>query len=153
MYYVCKHKLFLQTQGMIKVKLIETAEELNEAHKIRKEVFVIEQNCPEDIEWEFEEESHHYVALIDDIAVGTARWRQTEKGYKLERFAVTKEYRNQQIGAALLTRIIADVPKDEKPVYLHAQLAAKNFYLRHGLLPKGEHFWEGGIEHVKMYVR
>jgi predicted GNAT family N-acyltransferase len=69
MYYVCKHKLFLQTQGMIKLKLVETPEELNEAHKIRKEVFVIEQNCPEEIEWEFEEESHHYVALINDKIV------------------------------------------------------------------------------------
>jgi predicted GNAT family N-acyltransferase len=153
MYYVCKHKLFLQTQGMITVKLVERPEELNEAHRIRKEVFVIEQNCPEDIEWEFEEESHHYVALINDKIVGTARWRETEKGYKLERFAVNVDYRNQQVGAALLKLIIADVPQDEKPVYLHAQLAAKNFYLRHGLKPEGDHFWEGGIEHVKMYMR
>ena len=143
----------MQTQGMITVKLVESTEELNEAHKIRKEVFVIEQNCPEDIEWEFEEESYHYVALINKQIVGTARWRQTEKGYKLERFAVTMAFRNLQVGEALLKRIIADVPQNEKPVYLHAQLAAKNFYLRHGLLPKGDHFWEGGIEHVKMYVR
>lgn len=143
----------MQTQGMITVKLVETPEELNEAHNIRKEVFVIEQNCPEDIEWEFEEESHHYVALINNKIVGTARWRETEKGYKLERFAVSKDFRNQQVGTALLKRIIADVPQNEKPVYLHAQLAAKNFYLRHGLKPKEDHFWEGGIEHVKMYVR
>jgi predicted GNAT family N-acyltransferase len=138
---------------MIIVKLVETPEELDMAHKIRKEVFVIEQNCPEDIEWEFEEESHHYIAIKDDKIIGTARWRATDKGYKLERFAVTKAFRNQQVGEALLKRIITDVPNDEKPVYLHAQLAAKNFYLRHGLKPKGEHFWEGGIEHVKMYVR
>ncbi len=138
---------------MIIVKLVETPEELDMAHKIRKEVFVIEQNCPEDIEWEFEEESHHYIAIKDDSIIGTARWRATDKGYKLERFAVTKAFRNQQVGESLLKRIIADVPNDEKPVYLHAQLAAKNFYLRHGLKPKGEHFWEGGIEHVKMYVR
>lgn len=138
---------------MIIVKLVERPEELDMAHKIRKEVFVIEQNCPEDIEWEFEEESHHYIAIKDGNIIGTARWRATDKGYKLERFAVTKAHRNQQVGEALLKRIIADVPRDEKPVYLHAQLAAKNFYLRHGLKPKGEHFWEGGIEHVKMYVR
>lgn len=137
---------------MIIVKLIETQEELKTAHAIRKEVFVIEQQCPEDIEWEFEEESKHYVALINNEIVGTARWRATEKGYKLERFAVLKNFRNQQVGAALLQRLIADVPKDGKPIYLHAQLAAKNFYLKHGLQPKGEHFWEGGIEHVKMYV-
>lgn len=137
---------------MIIVKLVETPDELNIAHQIRKEVFVIEQECPEDIEWEFEEESHHYVALLNNEIVGTARWRETEKGFKLERFAVRKNFRSQQVGAALLLRLIADVPKDGRPIYLHAQLAAKNFYLRHGLEPKGEHFWEGGIEHVKMYV-
>ncbi|MBP9186517.1 MAG: hypothetical protein KBG11_05445 [Bacteroidia bacterium] len=54
---------------------------------------------------------------------------------------MSKDFRNQQVGEALLKRIIADVPNNEKPVYLHAQLAAKNFYLRNGLLPKGEHFW------------
>lgn len=138
---------------MIVVKLVQTPDELKTAHQIRKEVFVIEQQCPEDIEWEFEEESHHYVALLNDEIVGTARWRETEKGYKLERFAVRKDFRNHQVGAALLKRLIADVPKDEKPIYLHAQLAAKPFYDKHGLQPKGEHFWEGGIEHVKMYAR
>lgn len=137
---------------MIVVKLVQTPDELKTAHQIRKEVFVIEQQCPEDIEWEFEEESHHYVAFLNDEIVGTARWRETEKGYKLERFAVRKDFRNHQVGAALLKRLIADVPKDEKPIYLHAQLAAKSFYDKHGLQPKGEHFWEGGIEHVKMYV-
>lgn len=138
---------------MIQVKLVETAEELHEAHKIRKEVFVVEQNCPEDIEWEFEEESKHYIALIDDVIVGTARWRETQKGYKLERFAVAKPFRNRQVGAELLRRLLKDIPANDNPVYLHAQLAAKNFYLRHGLKPIGEHFWEGGIEHVKMYAR
>lgn len=134
------------------VKQVETKEELEAAHKIRKDVFVIEQNCPEDIEWEFEEESHHFIALLEGKISGTARWRETENGYKLERFAISKEYRNKRIGEAILTHIINDVPKDGKMVYLHAQLAAKNFYLRNGFEPKGEHFWEGGIEHVKMQL-
>lgn len=138
---------------MIQVKLVESSTELTSAHAIRKQVFVVEQGCPEDIEWEFEEESHHYVAYYHNEIVGTARWRETEKGYKLERFAVLPDYRNLRVGAALLHKLLQDIPDNERPVYLHAQLAAKNFYLRHGLKPHGEHFWEGGIEHVKMYAR
>ncbi len=88
------------------VKQVETNEELKAAHKIRKDVFVIEQNCPEDIEWEFEEESHHFIALLDGSIAGTARWRETENGYKLERFAVSKEHRNKQVGEAVLTHVI-----------------------------------------------
>lgn len=132
------------------VKRVETQQELDKAYKIRKDVFVIEQNCPEDIEWEFEEESTHFVAIKNNEVVGTARWRSTDNGYKLERFAVKQDFRNQQIGGAILNFILNDVPKDGKMIYLHAQLAAKNFYLKNGFTPFGEHFWEGGIEHVKM---
>lgn len=135
---------------MIIVKQVETPQELAEAHLIRKKVFVIEQNCPEDIEWEFEEESNHYIALIDGVIAGTARWRQTEKGYKLERFAVLMPYRNKQVGAAILNHLLKFIPQNEKPIYLHAQLTAKNFYLKHGFEPYGENFGEGGIEHVAM---
>ena len=34
---------------------------MKKAHKIRYEVFVIGQNCPEELEWEFEEESTHFL--------------------------------------------------------------------------------------------
>lgn len=135
---------------MIDVKRIETLAELDEAHRIRKEVFVKEQNCPEDIEWEFEDESHHFLATFNNIPAGTARWRETEKGIKLERFAVLKEFRNKKIGSALLKMILNDVPKDGRKIYLHAQLPAKNFYLKHNFKPEGENFWEADIEHVKM---
>lgn len=135
---------------MITVERIKSADLLAEAHKIRKIVFVVEQACPEDIEWEFEEESTHYIALNDGIPVGTARWRLTDKGVKLERFAVLKEFRNMEVGKALLLRLISDTNDIRLTRYLHAQLPAKNFYMRHGFKPVGEHFWEADIEHVKM---
>ena len=135
---------------MIDVKPIQTQYQLDEAHRIRKEVFVKEQNCPEDIEWEFEEESHHFLATFNSIPAGTARWRETENGIKLERFAVLKEFRNNHIGSAILKMILNDVPKDGRKIYLHAQLPAKNFYLKYHFKPEGENFWEAEIEHVKM---
>ena len=135
---------------MITVERIQSADLLAKAHYIRKVVFVMEQNCPEDIEWEFEDESAHYIALENGEAIGTARWRTTEKGIKLERFAVLKEHRNKEVGKALLLRLLADTNHLNQKRYLHAQLPAKNFYLRHGFKPEGEHFWEADIEHVKM---
>jgi len=135
---------------MITIEQIKTGEVLAIAHCIRKEVFVIEQNCPEEIEWEFEEESTHYIAKVNNVPVGTARWRSTKNGIKLERFAVVKNFRKQNVGEALLLKIIEDTNQFEKKRYLHAQLSAKFFYLKYGLMPIGECFWEGGIEHVKM---
>jgi predicted GNAT family N-acyltransferase len=37
-----------------------------------------------------------------------------------------------------------------KKIYLHAQLTAAPLYAKFGFKPKGENFWEAGIEHVKM---
>jgi predicted GNAT family N-acyltransferase len=134
----------------IVAKPAKTAEELDKVRFIRKEVFVKEQHCPENLEWEFEEESHHFLAKIENVAVGTARWRITDSGIKLERFAVLKRFREKHVGATLLKAVLADVPTDKGPVYLHAQISAEGFYLKHNFEPKGDHFWEADIEHVKM---
>jgi predicted GNAT family N-acyltransferase len=135
---------------MITVEPIKSADLLAKAHEIRKIVFVIEQNCPEDIEWEFEEESNHFIALWNKQPVGTARWRVTENGIKFERFAVLKDFRNQEVGKALLLRLVSETNDLGKKRYLHAQLPAENFYSRNGFKSVGEHFWEADIEHVKM---
>ena len=72
---------------------------------------------------------------------GAARWRETENGVKLERFAVLADFRNQEIGAALLHAVLADVQAElpDAEVYLNAQLRAVPFYERHGFHKKGEH--------------
>lgn len=135
---------------MVNVIPITTSEQLKEAHRIRKVVFVEEQNCPPELEYEHEDESHHFLASFNSTPAGTARWRATDKGYKLERFAVLKDLRGKHIGEALLKTIIENVPKDGKMIYLHAQVSAKEFYLKYGFAPVGENFWEAGIEHTKM---
>ena len=135
---------------MIEVIKINGKKDLETAWAIRKEVFVREQHCPEEIEWEYENESNHFLAFYDGEPCGTARWRITNEGIKLERFAVLRNFRNKKVGAYLLKAVLADIPRDAASIYLHAQLTAKNFYLRHAFVPVGPNFWEAGIEHVKM---
>ncbi|MBC8112721.1 MAG: GNAT family N-acetyltransferase, partial [Verrucomicrobia bacterium] len=93
---------------MIEVRLIELPEDLQKAFAIRKAVFVLEQSVPADEEYEFEEESRHFLAFSGEMACGTARWRYTEKGIKLERFAVLIDFRSQQVGSALVKAILED---------------------------------------------
>ena len=50
------------------------------AHAIRHEVFVIGQNCPAHLEWEYEEESTHFLIFNDKKAIATARHRKTNDG-------------------------------------------------------------------------
>jgi len=82
--------------------------------------------------------------------VGTSRWRQTDEGIKLERFAVLKNYRMKGVASVLLSRMLSDLIEKTQKIYLHAQLHAAPVYAKFGFEPVGENFWEAGIEHVKM---
>lgn len=132
-------------------KILDQAD-LENAWAIRRVVFVIGQNCPEELEWENEEVSVHYLASLDGVAVGTARWRETENGYKLERFAVLEEARHKGVASGLVQTLVNELSTKGKLLYLHAQLEAAPLYARFGFKPKGENFWEAGIEHVKMAI-
>lgn len=131
----------------------EREQDMETAFGIREQVFVREQQVPREAENDaFESSAHHYVATCSGIACGAARWRVTCQGIKLERFAVLREYRNQQVGAALLQAVLHDVQAAHanSTVYLNAQLPAVNFYKRHGFIAKGDMFTECDIQHYKM---
>lgn len=124
------------------------------AKVIRKKVFVIEQKVrPEEEFDEFENESTHYLAYCGARQVGTARWRFTGDGIKLERFAVIEKYRNLAIGTAILNKVLEDVKNEGKKIYLHAQLPAVKFYERAGFVKEGDQFSECNIEHFKMVYK
>lgn len=123
---------------------------------IRRRVFIEEQSIDESIEAdEHDEHSYHYMLLLNaskekQIPIGTARWRPTEKGIKLERFAVLKEYRNKGFGKIILNTILEDIIPLNKPIYLHAQDTAVNFYLKNGFKIEGKDFLEAKLKHYKM---
>ena len=126
------------------------------AFNIREQVFVEEQQVPREAERDpFDSTARHYLATCDGIPCGAARWRQTDQGIKLERFAVLASYRNRQVGAALLGAVLQDVQADhaDSKVYLNAQLPAVNFYKRHGFVAEGDMFTECDIQHYKMVLR
>jgi predicted GNAT family N-acyltransferase len=137
------------------VNKITAKEDLKSAFKIRKEVFVIEQEVdPADEYDEFEETSTHFLAMLDGVPVGTARWRFTQKGVKLERFAVLKEARGNGVGQALVAAVLSDISSDAttfgKLKYLHSQLTAVPLYSKFGFEKEGDIFEECNILHYKM---
>lgn len=129
-----------------------------EAFRIRREVFVEEQNVSETEEYDaFETTSRHFLVIANGNPVATARWRFTDLGIKLERFAVRKDWRGQGVGGALLQAVLDDValqnPDNKQKVYLHAQLDAIPFYTAYGFAIEGERFNECNIVHYKMSVK
>jgi predicted GNAT family N-acyltransferase len=141
---------------MITVHQIEAPADLQAAFAIREKVFVEEQRVPRQEEYdEYEAVARHYLATADGTPCGAARWRKTDKGVKLERFAVLPQFRSQQVGSQLLKRILADVQAayPQETIYLHAQVPAMTFYARQGFEPVGETFQECDIDHYKMIRR
>ncbi|HVS92603.1 MAG TPA: GNAT family N-acetyltransferase [Mucilaginibacter sp.] len=130
-------------------KVIDPAD-LEKVFAIRREVFVGEQNCPPELEWENEDVSHHFLVSVDGEPAGASRWRKTDKGYKLERFAVLKKFRGHGVGQELVKFVLADLPVDAQYVYLHAQVQAVTLYERFGFEKVGPEFEEAGIRHYKM---
>lgn len=122
---------------------------------IRFAVFVEEQKVPRDEEVdEHEANCRHLLARVNGQEVGTARYRRTMDGYKLERFAVLKDHRKTGAGGALLQAILRELkaayPVHLPKVYLHAQEAAVPFYYKHGFVKVGSRFYEAEIPHFKM---
>ena len=137
----------------IQVKKVSDDENLQKVFAIRRIVFVGEQNCPPELEWEFEEESNHFLATVDDVPAGASRWRKTDKGYKLERFAVLQEFRGFGVGQELVKAVLADLPANADYIYLHAQIQAVGLYEKFGFEKTGPEFEEAGIRHYKMVLK
>lgn len=138
---------------MISAVNVADPKDLATVYSIREQVFVLEQQVPRDAEYDaFEGTAKHYLATYKGVPCGAARWRETGKGVKLERFAVLEPFRNKNVGAHLLQEVLKDIKTTHAAhqIYLHAQLPAVNFYKRHGFVAEGGMFSECDIQHYKM---
>jgi len=138
---------------------ISHPEDLQKAYRIRHQVFVEEQNVPYAEEFDsFDKRAHHFLAIDQNhCPCGTARWRVTPNGIKLERFAVINSARGKGVGYQLLKTVIADIKKSplthNELIYLHAQLSALSLYEKFGFQKTGSLFKECGIDHFKMVYK
>lgn len=138
----------------VEVKKIKSKAEKEAAFEIRRHVFVVEQEVDASEEYDDDDEkSTHFIAYLDGVACGTARWRFKDKGViKLERFAVEQHCRGKHVGAALVKAVVEDLPLADK-VMMHAQLHAIPFYEKNGFEAYGPEFEEAGIRHFAMRLR
>ena len=117
---------------------------------IRYEVFVGEQNVPEELEIDgLDDEAKHVLAFVDEVPIGTGRI--LSDGH-IGRVAVLKKYRGQGSGKLIMKELIkwAQDMNLEK-VWLSSQWHAHSFYLDLDFVCVGEIYKEAGIDHIKMY--
>ena len=135
---------------VINIKTATTKKDKDKCFSIRRNVFVKEQNILEKIEFDDESiDATYFIAQYKNEFVGTARYRLTDFGIKLERFAVLKSYRNLGVGKQLALYILNSI-KSEKVIYLHAQESVIEFYSKLGFKRIGSQFLEAEILHQKM---
>ena len=136
----------------MRVELVETESEYEDALGVRYDVFVDEQGVPEDLEVdEHEEHATHFVGYEDGEPVAAARLREYEPGVgKVERVAVEQSRRGEGFGAAVMDAVEAAAVEEFDELYLHAQLHVEGFYADRGYERDGEEFTEAGIDHVAM---
>ncbi|MCA6075263.1 GNAT family N-acetyltransferase [Fulvivirga sedimenti] len=139
----------------VEIRLVQTNEELKQAFAVREAVYIVEQNIDREDEFdEFEPVCRHFVALQDGEAVGAARWRFTNEGIKLERFAVLADFRKRGIASQLVDEVIRDIKRHPKfnhqTLYLNAQWDVQPLYAQFGFKPVGDIFLECDIKHQRM---
>ena len=118
---------------------------------IRRQVFVEEQQVPEELEWdEFDSQCRHVLAIDIDTTLPVGTGRLSTDG-KIGRMAVIMSYRKQGVGCKILQKLVELAMQDGlQQVYIHAQIHAAPFYQGFDFIKEGETFMEAGIPHVKM---
>lgn len=152
----------------MEIRPVTTAAEWQLARSIRERVFVVEQACAPEEEWDAHDpdgeraDARHLLGYEEgpqgERAVATARWREVEwqgrPAAKLERFAVLREHRGGGRGRALVRHLMEEAREAGHDTFLlHAQAHLEAFYADFGFERVGEIFEEAGIPHVQMVRR
>ena len=137
---------------MLTMKWIFGDKDLEDAHTIRREVFINEQGISEAEEYDGTDAACvHLVAYENDCPIATGRIMILNQDYVIGRVAVLKAHRGRQLGVGIMQALInACCEMGGERQILHAQLSARGFYEKLGFTPYGEEFDEAGIPHIAM---
>ncbi len=137
---------------MIEVKVAGTNQEKKDVYSVRRQVFIIEQRVPEDIEVDDkEEQSIHFIAYEEKTPVGAGRIRIDGSSAKAERVCVLADKRGKGIGAKIMVAM-EHYSRENRllSLKLNAQIQAEEFYKRLGYETVSDTFYDANILHVTM---
>lgn len=125
---------------------------MSAVYALRREVFVIEQGVPEELEVDEDDKiAAHLAAFSDGHVIGTLRIVRNERTAKIGRMAVSAPSRKEGIGRELMEFAAAVASRDgAEEIVLAAQFTAREFYRKLGYMEEGAVFDDAGILHVMM---
>lgn len=139
---------------MISSVFIPGTKDVKDAFEIRREVFIIEQSCPEQEEFDsFDEQALHLVVYVDGAPAATARIWHDGTSFRVGRIAVRKQYRGQKIGdLAVRVSIYKTFLMGAQSIKISAQKYILPLYRKFGFKEYGKEYMEAGIPHMAMQV-
>lgn len=143
------------SQDNLTLKPVLTKNDEIHVRDIRTKCYIEEQSCPiwEEFETIKDLASHEFLIYLASTPIGTIRYRLTEQGYKIERFAVLKEYRGHEYGKLAFKYLIEEIiaaRNNPCRIYMHAQKGLQSYYEALGFKAIGEEFNEANIPHIEM---
>ena len=142
----------IQMHKNIICRIAETAGELEEAYRIRHEIFVREQKLFQHTDRDaFDRRAVHIVAFMDDEMVGTVRlYEKQEDTWYGGRLAVKKGFRGR-VGALLVKKAVETVKERKAQRFLaYIQLPSVSFFKRNRWKAVGEVIFYHGAPHQLM---
>ena len=151
-------EIYLQiNQKGLCLKPVVTPEDALEMMDIRHKVFIDEQNIKYEDEFveSEEKEAKSYLITLNEKAIGTLRYRIVNDEYKIERFALKKEYRKNGYGKEAFKFFTDYLAGMFNPctITFNSQEYLINFYKNLGFIEEGDLLQEAGINHKRMYKK
>lgn len=124
----------------------------NEAFKLRRAVFVGEQNVPPEEEFDADDlTAHHVVAVREGEVAGTLRIIHAAEHVKIGRVAVGRWARGHGLASAMIVHAMTEHRSvRNNRFYLTAQSDKIALYERFGFTGYGDEFLDGGMPHLAM---
>ena len=142
------------SQDGLYLKPITTPLDMMKALDIRYKAFVQEYGFPyeEEVVLEYEKVAKSFLICLNDKAIGTIRYREVDGRYKVERFALLKEYRHKGYGRQAITYLVDMMGAKFNPctIYIHSIATIVEFYKSLGFEVVGDVFKEAGVDHYEL---
>lgn len=140
----------MTTNNQFSVAVVDWQTHASQLQRVRKQVFVDEQQVPLDEEWDNRDSEAWHILATDNNGEPIGTGRLLRNG-QIGRMAVLKAFRGQGLGAAILQCALQCARDNQlSRVFLHAQTHAIPFYGKYGFIAEGDEFMDAGIPHQNM---
>lgn len=141
---------------MVDIRVVSSKEDIAECLRLRRLVFINEQQVPEDEEVDGDDDHcTHILARVNGVAMGAARFQYIGDKAKIQRVCVLKEARGTGLGAKLMLGVLETIKSEAKvqTAVLGSQTHALTFYEKLGFQAYGNEYLDAGILHQDMKIK